>query len=181
MFTRIVVPALVLVALMITGCKTAPKSTDEKADLRQQAQALLSTAQQQSPVVKDFVAKSEAYAVFPSIGEGGFLVAGGYGKGVFYEHGKIAGYCDASQLSIGATIGGQSFSELIFFENEFASTQFKSGSYSLDAKVSAVALDAAAGKAAYTKGIAVVVLDRNGLMAQASVGGQKFRYQPAPK
>lgn len=178
MFKRSFACVAALVLLFVGGCTTAPKESNERTQLRSEADALLVTAQAKSPLVKQYVNTAHGYAVFPSIGEGGFLVAGGYGKGVLYEKGSIIGYTDASQLSIGATIGGQSFSEVIFFETPFALQEFKGGNYSLDAQVSAVALDQSATKAAYSNGVAVVVLDRNGLMAQASVGGQKFRYEP---
>ena len=132
------------------------------------------------PEVDAYLASSIAYAVFPDVGKGGFIVAGGYGKGVLYEKGVMSGYCDATQLSIGAQIGGQSCTELIFFETPDAVERFKSGDLALDAQVSAIAMDQKATKyARYQDGVAVLFIDAKGLMAEASAGGQKFRFVPA--
>jgi len=107
-----------------------------------------------------------------------------------------------NQVSIGAQLGGESYSEIIFFEDKRAFDEFTSGSFEFGAEVSAVAITAGASASAgsggskagasggkhdattaggYHKGIAVFTVAKGGLMYQAAVGGQKFKYTPKKK
>jgi len=119
------------------------------------------------------------YAVFPSITKAAVVVGGGGGGGRVFEKGVYVGDARVSQATIGAQIGGQSFSEVIFFENKAALDRFKDGKFEFAAGLSAVA--AAEGKskdAKYANGVAVFTHAKKGLMAEASVGGQKFKFTP---
>jgi lipid-binding SYLF domain-containing protein len=76
-------------------------------------------------------------------------------------------------------VGGQSFAEIICFETQQAVDDFKTGKFEMSAEVSAVAASEGASKAAkYKNGVAVFTLPKKGLMFSASVGGQKFKYEP---
>ena len=55
------------------------------------------------------------YAVFPSIGKGGIGIGGAYGKGAVYVKGKRVGLTSMSQVSYGLQLGGQAYSQIIFF------------------------------------------------------------------
>ena len=165
---------------LLVGCQAMPDTPQEQTTLRQQADATLAKARRQNPNVETYVTSSIAYAVFPTVGKGGLIVAGGYGKGILYENGVMVGYCDATQLSVGALIGGQSCSELVFMQTADALEKFKSGDLALEAEVSAIAMDQKATREArYQNGVAVIFVDPMGLMAEASAGGQKFRYVAA--
>jgi lipid-binding SYLF domain-containing protein len=139
------------------------------------------------------------YAVFPTIGKGGIGVGGAYGKGRVYEKGRYIGDTSVTQVSVGLQLGGQSYSEIILFENAAALKQFTAGNFELEADASAVAITAgtnatasttgtSAGASAgkkdatttgnYRKGMATFTVAKGGLMYQASVGGQKFSYTP---
>jgi lipid-binding SYLF domain-containing protein len=59
-----------------------------------------------------------AYAVFPTIGEGAFIVGGARGKGHVYVHDRLVGDTTMTQLSIGFQAGGQAYSEVIFFPKQ---------------------------------------------------------------
>ena len=61
---------------------------------------------------------SYGYAVFPTIGKGGFVVGGAHGKGRVYQKGKYIGDTSMTQLSVGLQLGGQAYSEMIFFEDQ---------------------------------------------------------------
>ena len=51
--------------------------------------------------------------------------------------------------------------------------------YEMSAELSAVAAAEGSSKAAkYKQGVAVFTLAKKGLMVQASIGGQKFKYEP---
>jgi lipid-binding SYLF domain-containing protein len=118
--------------------------------------------------------------VFPSIGKGGFIFAGAFGRGLVYQQGKPIGRTSVAQASFGLQIGGQAFSEILFFKDQKALDHFKTGSAELSAQASAVvARDGAAAATSYdSNGVAVFVMIMGGAMLEASVGGQKFAYQP---
>lgn len=119
------------------------------------------------------------YAVFPSVGKGGLGVGGALGHGVVYQGGAVTGGVKLSQVSVGFQWGGQAFSEVIFFENAEAYTRFIESKAEFAAQVSAVALTAGvSADAEYRDGVAVFTQAIGGLMYQASVGGQKFKFYP---
>jgi lipid-binding SYLF domain-containing protein len=155
---------------------TAAKAAEELASESQQA---IANFQKADSTLKTFFDNSAGYAVFPNVGKGGLIVGGAHGKGLVYEKGGVIGQASMSQASIGAQAGGQSFAEVIFFESPEALENFKSGKFEMSAEVSAVAAAEGASKAArYKQGVAVFTLPKKGLMVQASVGGQKFKFEP---
>jgi Family of unknown function (DUF500). len=86
---------------------------------------------------------------------------------------------DTGNGRAGLQLGGQTYSEVIFFETASSLSDFKKGNFALAAQASAVALSAgAAGHAKYEKGVAIFTATKGGLMYEASVGGQKFKYEP---
>lgn len=147
---------------------------------------------------KGFFDKAYGYAVFPTIGKGGIGVGGAYGKGRVYQKGKYIGDTSMTQLSVGFQLGGQGYSQIIFFEDERALKEFTGGNFEFSAEASAVAITAAAGAKAsttggsagvsggkndakavgkYYKGMATFTVAKGGLMYEASVAGQKFSYK----
>ena len=122
---------------------------------------------------------SYGYAVFPNVGKGGVVVGGGGGGGRVFEKGAYIGDVRMTIASIGAQIGGQSFSEVIFFETKASLDRFKENRFEWAAGMSAIAAASGTSKdAKYTDGVAVFTLPKKGLMAEASVGGQKFKFTP---
>jgi lipid-binding SYLF domain-containing protein len=129
--------------------------------------------------MKKFFDSAWGYVVFPNVGKGGFIIGGAHGNGLVYEKGKLVGHASLTQGTIGFQAGGQEFSEVIFFENQKAMSEFKKSRFAMSAEVSAViAADGAAGKAKYHEDVAVFLLPKGGLMFEASVGGQRFDYKP---
>jgi len=111
--------------------------------------------------------------------KGGAIVGGAYGRGEVYEQGKMIGWADLSQATVGAQLGGQSFSELILFENKATLDSFRNGKLKFATNASAVALKSGAAESAkYTDGVLVFVEPREGLMLEAAVGGQSFSFPP---
>ena len=153
----------------------------------------------QSPEAKNYFDHAYGYAVFPTIAKGGIGIGGAFGKGQVYKGGKLTGSASLSQLSIGFQLGGQAYSEIVFFQDERAYNEFTSGSFSLNAKASAVAITASAQAEAgttsrtagvssgpasgqqlgssYVSGMAIFIHARGGLMYEASVGGQEFTFK----
>ena len=126
-----------------------------------------------------FFGKCYGYVIFPNVGKGGLGVGGASGNGTAYRQGALVGMAKLSQVSIGFQAGGQSFREVIFFEHKSGFDRFTENKIEFAAQVSAVA--AAAGVSAdakYVEGVAVFTMAKGGLMYEASVGGQKFKFDP---
>lgn len=131
------------------------------------------------PDLKVFFEKSYGYAIFPRVGKAAYIVGGTYGEGYVYEQGNPIGYASIVEASIGLQIGGQGFSEIIFFKDKATLDYFRIGNFEVSAQASAVAVTVGvAAKTNYDSGIAIFTLPKGGLMAEASVGGQKFKFEP---
>lgn len=131
------------------------------------------------PSIDIFFKKAYGYAVFPSVGKGGLGYLGGaHGKGKVYKKGRYVGRTTLTQVTVGLQLGGQIYSEIIFFKDKKALSDFQEGNFELGAQASAVALTSGASvNADYKDGIAVFTATKGGLMYEASVGGQKFTYE----
>jgi lipid-binding SYLF domain-containing protein len=130
------------------------------------------------PGIQKFFDGSAGYAVFPTVGKGAIGVGGAHGKGLVIVNDKVIGKTSLSQVSVGLSLGGQKYSQFIFFKDDVALGHFKRGNYELGAQASAVAVTAgASADADYDKGVAVFTNVGGGLMADASVGGQKFSFE----
>ena len=174
----VILLASILGPIVLVGCATAPKTVEGKADIQSAADAALAKAQLNDPTLVTVLNASAGHAVFPSVGKGAAGIGGAYGKGVLYEHGMAVGYCDLSQATIGLQLGGQSYTEIVAFENQQAVDTFKQGNFRFDAQATAVAIKSGAGaNAKFENGVKVFTMDEKGLMFEASIGGQKFSYQ----
>ena len=145
-----------------------------------------------------YFATAYGYAVFPTIGKGGIGVGAAHGSGHVYAKGKYVGDTTMNQVTVGLQLGGQAYSQIIFFEDERAFKEFTGGNFEFGADASAIAITAAANAKAsttgssagasggkndaataggYHKGMATFTVAKGGLMYEASVGGQKFSYK----
>ncbi len=119
------------------------------------------------------------YVIFPNIGKGALVVGGAGGAGTVFEHGKAIGIANVVQVTVGAQAGGQAYREVIFFENKDAMERFTDNKLEFSAQMSAVAAKAGASSTVkYTNGVLVFTEEIGGLMFEASIGGQKFKYTP---
>jgi len=131
------------------------------------------------PAMKGLFSSSFGYIIFPKVGKAGIGVGGASGHGAAYEGGQLIGYAKLSQITIGFQLGGQSYREVIFFENAKAMERFKQNNVELSAQVSAVAAaSGASANAKYVEGVFVITSTIGGLMYEASVGGQQFKFSP---
>ncbi|MDX1352804.1 MAG: lipid-binding SYLF domain-containing protein [Thiomicrorhabdus sp.] len=152
-----------------------------------------------APQSAAFFDHAYGYAVFPTIGKVGFVIGGAYGKGRVYEKGRYAGDAEMTQATIGFQLGGQAFSQIIFFQDQRAYDEFTSGNFEFGAQASAIVITAGANAEAstkgtsasanagnsyvkadgqYYKGMAVFSLAKGGLMYEAALGGQKYNFYP---
>jgi lipid-binding SYLF domain-containing protein len=172
--------ALVFLAMsaLLLACSTAPKSADNKSDLKRDANVSLSQAKSNHSGMDGILRNSAGYAVFPSVGKGGAIVGGAYGRGIVYQSGTQIGYTDLSQATIGLQLGGQNYTEILVFENTSALNKFTKGNFEFSSQATAVALKSGdSSNAKFQNGVAVFTMAESGLMFEASVGGQKFTYQ----
>lgn len=168
-----------LLAVILAMAVSFAFSVRAADNLQVEAQRATANFENIDPTISQYLNSAYAYAVFPGVGKGGFIIGGARGKGVVYEKGRVIGEATLTQASIGAQAGGQSFDEIIFFQSQQALEEFKSGNFEMGADVSAViAAEGAAKTAKYNHGVAVFALPKKGAMVQASVGGQKFKYTP---
>jgi len=131
------------------------------------------------PGIETFFENAAGFAVFPSVGKGGFVIGGAYGKGLVIADDKVDGYTSMTQGTIGLQIGGQKYAQFIFFRDETAIGHFRRGNFEFGAQASAVAITAgASADAAYDSGVAIFTHAAGGLMLEGSVGGQRFTYKP---
>jgi lipid-binding SYLF domain-containing protein len=164
---------------LLVGCTTAPPSQESRNALLENATVAMQDMNRVDPGVEALVRKGYGYALFPEVVKAGLGFGGGYGQGVVYEQGQHIGYADLTLGSVGMQIGGQTFSELVVFENKAAMDRFKLSPVDFTAGVAAMILqNAAAVNATFIDGIAVVVRPITGAMAEATIGGQQFKYVP---
>jgi len=134
-------------------------------------------AEEKDPSFKRWVEEAYAFAVFPKVGKGGIGIGGAHGKGLVIHDDKTVGKTSLTQVTIGFQLGGQVYSEFIMFKDKTAFDDFTRGNFEMGAQVSAVALTAGvSADANYNAGVAVFTIAEGGLMYEASIGGQKFKY-----
>ncbi len=179
---------LLAASALLTGVARADRDSDALKLFHQSSQSA------------DFFGKSYGYAIFPTIGKGGIGLGVAHGRGDVYRQGRRLGRVTMNQVSIGAQLGGEAYSEIIFFKDRSAFDDFLSGNFEFSADAGAIAITAAADaslgtnganagaslvkdKAAtagdYRKGVVVFTIAKGGLMYHATIAGQKFTYQGA--
>ena len=133
---------------------------------------------QSNPTIQKHFYDAHGFAVYPVITKGGLGIGGAGGKGLVFENYKVIGGASLAQATLGLQAGGQQYMEVIFFEDKAALDRFKEGKIKFSGQASAVALkDGASVDVDYQDGVAVFTKAKGGLMAEASLGGQKFKYK----
>jgi len=167
---------LVLILLISAGALSQTKK-DKK--IIHDADHAKKTLLKADSALKNFFDNSAGYVIFPNVGKGGLVVGASSGNGAVYEGGEVIGMAGLKKLNIGLQAGGQAIIEVLFFETSDDLSEFKEGNFEFSAEASAVAVKSGiALNAKYKDGVAVFALPKAGLMADASVGGQKFNYHP---
>jgi len=170
---------LMIAALAFAVSATVGIAHAQESNQVANARATLATYQKADPGITAFINRSAGYVVFPSVVKAGIGIGGAHGSGVAFANGKPIGGATLSQVSVGAQLGGQEYSEVIFFETPEALANFTNGQFSFSAQASAVALKSgAAANAKFKDNVAVFTASKGGLMFEASLGGQKFKFDP---
>jgi lipid-binding SYLF domain-containing protein len=171
-----VIRVLALAGVFALGCAHAPTKPGERADLKQAADQTVATMTADDPSLQPVLDQAAAYIVFPRIGSGGFIVGGGAGSGVLYEHGQQTGFATVEHLKFGALAGGQQYAQIVVFQDAPAVQRLRAGRFEFGASASAVILrSGAAATASFNNGVAVFRKPLKGAMASAALGSQRIR------
>ncbi|WP_430908208.1 YSC84-related protein [Maribacter sp. 2-571] len=153
--------------------------TDKEIRIMEDAERMKTEMLDRAEGLQEYFSKSAGYAIFPNVGKGGLIIGGASGNGVLYDNGTAVGMANLKELSVGFKAGGKAVAEVIFFESETDLEAFKNGSFELGAEASAIAIKKGVSvNLKFTDGTAVFAMPKTGLMADASVAGQKFKYAP---
>ena len=167
----------VILCSVIFFTKSARAQSGKEKELIQDCDSAKAEFIQTDPSLSKFFASAAGYVIFPNVGKGAVGIGGASGNGIVYEKGRMIGKAKLSQVSVGFQLGGQAYRELIFFETQEALDRFKKNKVELSAQASAVAATAgASANAKYSDGVMIYTQQKGGLMYEASVGGQKFKF-----
>jgi lipid-binding SYLF domain-containing protein len=168
-----------LIATMFVSGIIAAQTSKKEQKLIEESKEAKEDFIRTDGLMKNIFANSYGYVIFPNVGKGGIVVGGAAGNGIVYDHGSMIGKGKMTQVSIGFQWGGQAYREVIFFENKDALDRFKENKIEFSAQASAVAATAgASANVKYANGVMIFTQQKGGLMYEASVGGQKFKYTP---
>lgn len=146
-------------------------------ELTNDSNEALKTMLEKTPKLESFHNESYGYVVFPKVTKAGIGLGGALGKGIVFKNHQVVGKSKLKQASLGLQFGGQQYSEVIFFKNQEAFEKFTNGKVKFDGQASAVAIkEGASIDIAYQDDVAVFTLTKTGLMYEASIGGQHFKY-----
>jgi lipid-binding SYLF domain-containing protein len=179
-FPRAALTMLLGVGLLFSVSEVlgASKKERAKAELTAEVKSTREIFEKADEGLQEVFKTSAGFALFPKVAKGGLGVGAARGKGQLYEKEQMIGETTLTQVTIGLQLGGQVYSEVVFFETADALKNFKEGNFEFSAQVSAVAAaEGASANAKYKQGVLVFTLARGGLMYEASVGGQKFDYE----
>ncbi len=184
---KLFIPNLIAIGITAVSLMTAyagwkPSDTEiaKKQDITNSEVAeAIASLKNNYPHLNSYFEKAYGYAVFPTVTKGAIGIGAAHGNGEVYEKGKLIGTATLTQVTIGAQLGGQVYTEVIFFKDKETLNDFMFNNVKLGAQASAVAANSGVSSDAdYNNGVAVFTLAKNGLMYEASVGGQKFRFKP---
>lgn len=170
---------LTILLLVASVAVSVSAQNDKNKKIIKDAEKAKALLLKESPSLSKYFSSATGYVIFPNVGKGGFIVGGASGNGVLYVGGAKQGMASVKELNIGLQAGGQALMEVIFFESAEQVNEFKEGNFEFDAGASAIAIKSGESfDAKYKDGVAVFTHTKGGLMAEASVGGQKFDYKP---
>ena len=158
----------------------AGKEASALKELHEDSKATVRRMTEEDPGLKELLDNAHAYAVFPAVGKATAVIGGAFGRGEVFRGDQLVGYAGLVQLTLGLQLGGQTFSEIVLFQDEKAFARFKSGRTTFAATASAVLVKAGAAAANnYDAGAMVFVSSEGGMMLEAALGAQRFLFKPA--
>jgi lipid-binding SYLF domain-containing protein len=180
--TMLLMLALAGVAPRAIHADSVPPTTaaqQEQTRLARETAAAIDLFKKTHPELAKRFESAAGYVVFPSVAKGAAGIGAAHGEGEVYANGKKIGTAALTQVTLGIQLGGQVFSEVIFFDDKATLDAFARSVFSLAAQATAVAAaDGAAATAKYNENVEVHTVVKGGLMFEASLGGQKFSFAP---
>lgn len=150
---------------------------EKRAEIIEDAERARKEFRERNPDIENLYEVSAGYAIFPNVGKGAYILGGAAGNGVVYENDEIVGFAELRQIDIGLQLGGQAFSQIIFFETPQDLNEFKEGNLEFGGNASAVLIEEGRAESiSFNDGIAVATMPKAGAMLEISIGGQKFNY-----
>jgi lipid-binding SYLF domain-containing protein len=169
---------LLVVIVFVMPLVSFSQSDSKKEKIEEDANEAKAEFIKTDPKMENLFFEAYGYVIFPNVGKGAVGVGGASGNGVAYELGARIGTAKMTQVSIGFQWGGQSYREVIFFQTSEDMERFKQNRVELAAQVSAVAVKTgASANAEFVDGVMVFTMQKGGLMYEAAVGGQKFKFE----
>jgi len=166
-----------LFSLVLLFANSANAQSSKDKELIQDCDSAKAEFIKTDALLSNVFQSATGYVIFPNVGKGAVGIGGASGNGIVYERGAMIGKAKLSQVSVGFQLGGQAYRELIFFENQESIDRFKKNKVEFSAQASAVAATAgASANAKYHEGVMIYTQQKGGLMYEASVGGQKFKF-----
>ncbi len=165
-------------ALLVPASSLTAFEPDNSDALQLNVARAILDLQIKDPGTAKFFANAHSYAVFPKVGKGGIGIGGAHGKGLVIANDQVVGKTSLSQVTFGFQLGGQVYAQFIFFEDQTALDNFRRGNFEFGAQASAVVATLGASvDANYDQGVVVFTNVGGGLMYEATISGQKFKYK----
>lgn len=168
---------LLFLLLSLTQYSFSQLTSKEKKIIEKGADAKIEFIKTEG-LLKNIFNNAYGYAILPNVGKGAIVLGAAAGNGPVYEKGKLIGMASMTQVTIGFQTGGQAYREVIFFENKKTLDRFKNNNIEFSAQASAVALtEGAVANVKYIDGVMIFAQTKGGLMYEASIGGQQFKFR----
>lgn len=175
---RKTISSLIAFALLVSTSSLWAFEPDTSDSLQLDVAKAIIDLKAKDPGMSKFFDDAAGYVVFPKVGKGGIGIGGAHGKGIVIVNQLAVARSSLSQVTIGFQLGGQVYAQFLFFEDATALGHFQRGNFELGAQASAVAVTlGASADADYDKGVAVFTNVGGGLMYEATISGQKFKYK----
>ncbi len=169
---------ILMMIMLIFSISLFAQNADDKKIIKD-AEKAKAAFLEANPKLQGYFDDAKAYVIFPNVGKGAMIIGAASGNGAVYERGVLVGMASMKQLDIGAQVGGKAYSELIFLKTDKAVQEFMDDKFRFGSNISAIAANQSppSFNVTYTDGVAVFTLPKEGLMAEVSVGGQKFDFE----
>lgn len=174
---------ILLVALVVACGPAAIADWQPDPDDKQQvaAQQAIERVRKKAPDSEQYFEQAYGYAVLTSATRLAFGFGGAYGRGLVFEQDQLVGKTGYWQFTSGIQAGINSFSMIVFFKDKQALDDFKQRKAQFIGQASiAFANFGVSGTPAYHEGVAIVAVNRFGLIGELAYGGTKFTYKDLP-
>ncbi len=168
-----------VVILLLSTPLLAGKDEDRK-EIRQSRQEILSRVYKEEPEVKNKIAKAEGYATFSNIGVNVFFISAGGGRGIVHDNktGKDT-YMYMGSAGVGIGLGVKDFSAVFVFHDRSALKSFIEDGWDFSGQADAAAKAGKKGEegsaaGSIINGVDVYQMTETGLALQATLQGTKY-------